>query len=72
MLSPDMVIKLLLPPEESIRRKPRENMDVIKRKHQIIKTLMFDGSETYTIDATKEYDKELLEIKSIIWTHLIA
>ena len=72
MLSPDMVIKLLLPPEESIRRKPQENIEVVKRKHQIIKMLMFDGSETYTIDATKEYDKELLEIKSIIWAHLIA
>jgi thymidylate kinase len=72
MLSPNMVIKLFLPPEESIRRKPHENMEVIKRKHQIIKMLMFDGSETHTIDATKEYDKELLEIKSVIWAHLIA
>lgn len=71
MLSPDIVVKLLLPPEESIRRKPQENIEDVKRKHQIIKMLTFDGSQTFTIDATEEYKKELLEIKSIIWTHLI-
>ena len=71
-LSPSIVVKLFLPPEESIRRKPRENNEVVKRKHQIIKALMFDGSKTYTIDATQEYSKELLEIKRIIWTYLIS
>lgn len=71
-LSPSIVVKLLLPPEESILRKPREKIEVVCLKHQIIKTLMIDGSETYTIDATQEYNKELQVIKRIIWAHLIS
>ena len=67
---PDVVIKLILPPEESIRRKPQENLDAVIKKHEIIKSLKFEGSEVYTIDATMPYDEEILMIKNIIWQHI--
>lgn len=68
--SPSIVFKLILPPEESIRRKPHENLEGIKRKHEIIKSLDFKGSVVYTIDATLPYNEELLMIKKIIWQHI--
>ena len=67
---PDIVIKLLLPPEESIRRKPFEKYENVKQKHEIIKNLRFDNSSVYEVDATQDYQNEILTIKKIIWAHL--
>ena len=68
---PNVVIKLMLSPEESIRRKPLEKLENVKQKHEIIKNLKFEDSSVYEIDATQDYQEELLQIKSIIWKHLI-
>lgn len=67
---PTLIFKLILPPEESIRRKPFEDYDAIVRKSKITEQLHFDNSMVYDIDACQEYDKELLIIKQIIWKHL--
>ena len=67
---PDVVIKLVLPPEESIRRKPQENYEAVKQKHEIIKSLKFEHSDVYTIDATMPFEEELVMIKNIIWQHI--
>lgn len=67
---PDIVFKLILSPEESMRRKPHENYEEVKVKHEIIKSLKFESSDAYTIDATMPYDEELLLIKSKIWQHI--
>lgn len=67
---PTVVFKLLLSPEESIRRKPFENYENVKIKHEIIKNLIFGKSHVYEIDATQDYKEELLLIKTYIWKHL--
>lgn len=67
---PDIVFKLMLSPEESIRRKPQENFDSIKRKHEIIKQLDYSRSAVYEIDAAICYEEELKMIKRIIWSHI--
>lgn len=67
---PNVVFKLILAPEESIRRKPQENLEAVTKKHEIIKSLKFDGSDVYTIDATMPYDEEIVMIKNIIWQHI--
>lgn len=67
---PNVVFKLILPPEESIRRKPQENLEAVTKKHEIIKSLKFEGSDVYTIDATMPYDEEIVMIKNIIWQHI--
>ena len=67
---PDVVFKLILPPEESIRRKPQEKLEAVKRKHEIVKALQFEHSDVYTIDATMPYKEELLMIKNAIWQHI--
>lgn len=69
-MAPQIVFKLMLSPEESIRRKPFEKYEEIKIKHEIIKELEFPKSQVYTIDATQPYDEELLQIKKIIWQHI--
>lgn len=68
---PSLIIKLMLSPEESIRRKPFENLQLVTKKHEIIKNLYFPYSETHTIDATQSYEVELLQIKRIIWNHIV-
>ena len=69
-ITPDVVIKLMLSPEESIRRKPFENYDAVKIKHDIIKNLEFPQASVYTIDATQPYVQELILIKNILWNHI--
>ena len=69
-ISPDIVFKLILPPEESLRRKPHEDFEKIKRKHEIIKSLSFSNSKVYEIDATMNYEDELILIKQIIWQNI--
>ena len=66
-ITPDIVFKLLLPPEESIRRKPQEDLEYVKMKHEIIKQLQFPHSKVIMIDATQDYQQELIMIKRVIW-----
>lgn len=68
--NPDIVFKLLLSPEESIRRKPKECLESVRTKHDIVKSMRFDSSDVYTIDATMPFEEELIMIKNIIWQHI--
>lgn len=68
---PTIVFKLILSPEESIRRKPFENIEAVTRKHEITKQLVFEKSMVYTIDAAQEYQQELIIIKNVIWDALL-
>lgn len=70
--APELVFKLVLPPEESIRRKPFENVEMVKRKALITQELSFPKSTIYMIDATEEYASEIVRIKSKIWDSLKA
>lgn len=70
--SPNVVFKLRLPIEESLKRKPDEDRLVIEKKNVIIADLTFEGAAVYQIDASKNYEAELSEIKNIIWGHIIA
>lgn len=64
---PSIVFKLMLSPEESMRRKPFENYEQVCQKFEITDKLVFSKSEVHRIDATQEYEKELLLVKNIIW-----
>ena len=67
---PDLVFKLMLSPEESLRRKPQESLEAVTRKHDFIKTWN-PGKKTLEIDATQDYAQELLTIKREIWACLL-
>lgn len=64
---PDVIFKLLLPAEESIRRKPDHTIEEVKPKAEITQKLVFESSLVYDIDATQAYSDEILEIKRWIW-----
>ena len=68
---PRLVFKLMLSPEESIRRKPFENLEVVARKHEITKQLQFPNSVVYVVDATQNYQQEMVFIKNRIWETLL-
>lgn len=67
---PDLVFKLILSPEASISRKPSESYEGVKIKHEIIKCMKFQNADVVDVDATMDFDDEILMIKSIIWRHL--
>lgn len=68
---PDLVFKLILPPEESIRRKPGEDFENIEMKHDIINKLTFPNSEVITVRADQEYNDEIVLIRNTIWRSLV-
>lgn len=67
----DCVFKLSLSAEKALKRSPKHRMDDIKRKVQITEKLQFPKSNVYKIDAMQSYEKEILEIKGIIWDKII-
>ena len=69
-IQPDLVFKLMLTPEESMRRKPGELLEGVRRKHEFIKTWN-PGKKTLEIDATQDYAQELLIIRREIWSCLL-
>ena len=68
---PCLVFKLMLSPEESIRRKPFENIEAVTRKHKITQQLQFPNSVVYTVDATQDYQQEVILIKNLIWKAIV-
>lgn len=67
---PEIVFKLVIPPEESVKRKPENKLEDMVIKHNIIKNLDFEYSDVYVIDATMPYNEEIIMIKNIIWQHI--
>ena len=70
-INPSLVFKLQLSPEESIRRRPNDNIDVITRKHNIVKALEFPSSKVMEISAVQPYHEELNQIKQEIWKEIL-
>lgn len=69
---PVMVFKLHLSPEESIRRKPDHSWEEVAPKAEITPKLKFPYSTVYDVDATQEYDSEVLSIKRILWNEIVG
>lgn len=69
-LTPDVVFKLMLPIEESMKRKPYEDLMAVEKKNQIVADLFFKGSDVYEIDARQDQNLELLQVKRLIWKYL--
>lgn len=67
---PDIVFKLMIPPVESVRRKPENKLEVMEKKHALIKSLQFEGSDVCIIDAMMPLEEELVLIKQMIWDRI--
>ena len=68
---PELMFKLLLPPEESVRRKPEHTLAEVAPKAEITAKLVFGKSRVIDVDATQSYDSELIEIKRCVWRQLL-
>ena len=66
-INPQLVFKLMLPPKVSIMRKPEEDLEMVTRKHNIIKKLNFIDADIHIIDATQDYNDEIYQIRSLLW-----
>ena len=71
-IEPDLVIKMILEPEESIRRKPQERIEDVRKKHEVIKNLEFTKAEVITVRADMDFDEEIRLIRATIWNHLVS
>ncbi len=69
-VQPDLVIKLRITSEVAASRKPDHNYEEIVRKVNITEELKYPRSKVYIVDAQQPLDKELIEIKRIIWSNL--
>ena len=69
LCSPDLVIKLIVSPEEAMKRKPGEiNYATSLNLTERIKSLNFsDKTKIVQIDADQKPEKVLLDIKKAIW-----
>lgn len=70
-LCPDLVFKLTLPVEESMRRKPEENEAAIREKNRILDELSFGESKCVIVRADQDFEQELTLIHTNIWDEMI-
>ncbi|WP_421693399.1 hypothetical protein [Aestuariivirga sp.] len=69
-LSPDLVVKLSIPPEVGHARKPDHNAETIRRKAEITGLLRFPHARVVVIDAAQPLDQVLLAAKRAVWQAL--
>jgi thymidylate kinase len=69
-ITPDIVFRLQLSVEESLRRKPSEDRGKVLQKKQIVDSMSFANSVVYNINAEQNYNDELIEIKNLIWENI--
>lgn len=66
-LSPDVVIKLHVPLEVALERKPGHDAENIRQKAEITSALKFNGARVVDIDATRSLEEVLISVKQVIW-----
>ncbi|MDX1412985.1 MAG: hypothetical protein R3293_02280 [Candidatus Promineifilaceae bacterium] len=69
-LVPDFVVKLHVPVEVALSRKPDHNVDQIRSKAQITRQLQFSGAEIIDINAAKPLDDVIKSVKKGVWESL--
>ena len=70
-IKPDVVFRLQISADESMRRKPEQtNIEVYREKKRLLETISFQGATIIDIDALAPYEEEILNIKRYIWNLL--
>ena len=68
-VQPDLLFRLIITPETSMKRKPEEQTDYesIKQKADQFNKIQYSAKRVIDIDAERPYEEVLLEIKKEIW-----
>ena len=69
-MAPDVVIKLHVPVEVAIGRKPGHDARGIQRKCDLTMALEFPHSAVFDVDAARPLEAVLLDCKRILWSRL--
>lgn len=67
---PDVVVKLHVPAEVALSRKPEHSADYVQRKAEITELLRFPRANTIDIDASQPLEQVILSVKGFIWRSL--
>lgn len=68
-VQPDLLFRLIITPETSMKRKPEEQTDYesIRKKAEQFNGIKYSAAKIIDIDAEKPYEEVLLDIKREIW-----
>jgi thymidylate kinase len=67
-IRPDLIFRLNISAETSMARKPeQQDIETFRGKIQELRQITFQGARIVDIDAEQPFERELLEIKRIIW-----
>ena len=67
-IKPDLVIRLNIPVDVSMARKPeQEDPEVFQKKIDDLMEITYQNANIVDIDASQPYEQELLEVKQLIW-----
>jgi len=68
---PDLVVKLKVTAEVSLRRKSDTPIEQLRQKLRVVEELKFpDATRVITIDATQPFEEVLLAVKRAVWESL--
>ena len=69
-MPPDVVIKLHIPDQVALDRKPDHSLENIRRKGEITHKLGFTGSKVMDIDASGPIEDVIKSVKTAVWESL--
>jgi thymidylate kinase len=67
---PDVLIRLHVPVELALLRKPDHNPEAVKQKVAATPKLRFDGARIVDVDASKPLDQVMVSVKKAVWDSL--
>jgi thymidylate kinase len=69
-LPPDVVIKLHIPLEVALQRKPNHKSENIQQKAEITDKLSFAGAKVFNLDTSAPMEDVLISAKKAVWESL--
>ncbi len=71
IIKPDIVFRLNISAETSMKRKPEQrNIELFRKKVSDLEKITFQDAPIIDIDAEQPYEAELLEVKRMLWSYM--
>lgn len=66
-LPPDVVVRLHVPVDVALRRKPEHDVEEVRTKVDLTDKIEFPGATVVDVDASAPYDEVIRSVKTIVW-----